>query len=142
MGHEAQRRAADPRQPPHRVLVPWVLRRLPGPARIELSFLTDARDPPAIRVAGFWIRLRHPKSRKFLPVSASCRNAMSVSTGAGFWLTIASIRHMSAQLVPDLPEECHPLRPVFLGLEPLRPLTVDDPEDASPPPGRGDDDGE
>src|SRR5438876_6148362 len=58
MGHEAQRRAADPRQPPHRVLVPWVLRRLPGPARIELSFLTDARDPPAIRVAGFWIRLR------------------------------------------------------------------------------------
>src|SRR5438876_619509 len=28
MGHEAQRRAADPRQPPHRVLVPWVLRRV------------------------------------------------------------------------------------------------------------------
>src|SRR5438093_13547394 len=58
MGHEAQRRTADPRQPPHRVLVPRVLRRLPGPARIELSFLTDARDPPAIRVAGFWFRLR------------------------------------------------------------------------------------
>src|SRR5438128_610754 len=81
-----------------------------------------------------------PKSRKFLPVSASCRNAMSVSTGAGFWLTIASMRHMSAQLVPDLPEECHPLRPVFLGLQPFRPLSVDDPEDASAPPGRGDDD--
>src|SRR5438876_2353194 len=82
----------------------------------------------------------HPKSRKFLPVSASCRNAMSVSTGAGFWLTMASIRHMSAQLVPNLSEECHPLRPVFLGLQPLRPLTVDDPEDASAPPRRGDDD--
>src|SRR6058998_4384468 len=65
---------------------------------------------------------------------------MSVSTGAGFWLTMASIRHMSAQLVPNLPEECHPLRPVFLGLQPLRPLTVDDPEDASAPPRRGDDD--
>src|SRR2546426_10511007 len=46
----------------------------------------------------------HPKSLKFLPVSARARNAMSVSTGAGFWLTIASIRHMSAQLVSKLPE--------------------------------------
>src|SRR2546425_3678103 len=82
----------------------------------------------------------HPKSRKFLPVSARARNAMSVSTGAGFWLRIASIRHMSAQLVPNLPEERDPLRPVFRGLEAFGPLPVDDPEDApAPPRGRDDD---
>src|SRR2546422_11253857 len=83
----------------------------------------------------------HPKSRKFLPVSASCRNAMSVSTGAVFRLTIASIRHMSAQLVPDLPEERDPLRPVFLRLEAFRPLAVDDSQDAATAAGRRDDDG-
>src|SRR5438128_8284766 len=80
-----------------------------------------------------------PKSRKFLPVSARARNAMSVSTGAGFWLTIASIRHMSAQLVPHLPEQRDPLRPVFRSLEAFGPLSVDDPEDA-PTPLRGRDD--
>src|SRR2546422_1782551 len=63
----------------------------------------------------------HPKSLKFLPVSARARNAMSVSTGAGFWLTIASIRHMSAQLVSKLPEQRDPLRPVFRGLEAFGP---------------------
>src|SRR3989441_7701080 len=81
----------------------------------------------------------HPKSRKFLPVSARARNAMSVSTGAGLWLTIASIRHMSAQLVPNLPEQRDPLRPVFRGLEAFGPLPIDDPEDA-PAPLRGRDD--
>src|SRR5207249_1913990 len=81
----------------------------------------------------------HPKSRKFLPVSASCRNAMSVSTGADFRLTIASIRHMSAQLVPDFPEEGNPLRAVFLGLEAFRPLAVDDSQDSAAPAGRRDD---
>src|SRR2546421_11771140 len=81
----------------------------------------------------------HPKSRKFLPVSARARNAMSVSTGAGFRLTIASIRHMSAQLVPKLPEERDPLRPDFRGLEGFGPLPADDPEGApAPPPRRGD----
>src|SRR5437879_13767478 len=75
----------------------------------------------------------HPKSRKFLPVSASCRNAMSVSTGADFRLTIASIRHLLAQLVPDFPEERNPLRPVFLGLEPFRPLADDDSQHSAPP---------
>src|ERR1700756_4292530 len=73
----------------------------------------------------------HPKSRKFLPVSASCRNAMSVSTGAGLRLTIASIRHMSTQLVPDLPEEGDPLRTVFLGLDAFRALPVDDAQNAA-----------
>src|SRR2546422_7779479 len=82
----------------------------------------------------------HPKSRKFLPVSASCRNAMSVSTGADFRLTIASIRHMSAQRVPDFPEEGDPLRPVFLGLEAFRPLAVDDSQDAATAAGRRDND--
>src|SRR3989442_5947808 len=82
----------------------------------------------------------HPKSRKFLPVSASCRNAMSVSTGADFRLTIASIRHMSAQRVPDFPEEGDPLRPVFLGLEAFRPLAVDDSQDAATAAGRRDTD--
>src|SRR6266446_5249241 len=81
----------------------------------------------------------HPKSRKFLPVSASCRNAMSVSTGAVFRLTMASIRHMSAQLVPDFPEERDPLRPVFLCLEAFRPLAVDDSQDAASAAGRRDD---
>src|SRR5256886_3561529 len=82
----------------------------------------------------------HPKSRKFLPVSARARNAMSVSTGAGFRLRIASIRHMSAQLVPNLPEERDPLRAVFRGLEAFGPLPVDDTEDApAPPRGRDDD---
>src|SRR3989475_10447218 len=82
----------------------------------------------------------HPKSRKFLPVSARARNAMSVSIGAGLWLTIASIRHISAQLVPNLPEERDPLRPVFCGLEAFGPLPVDDPEDAPAPPRCRDDD--
>src|SRR6266571_1764912 len=88
----------------------------------------------------FGLGCGHPKSRKFLPVSASCRNAKSVSTGAGLWLTIASIRHMSAQLVPNLPEEGDPLRSVLLGLEALCSLAVDDSEDApAPPRGRDDD---
>src|SRR2546428_7132061 len=68
----------------------------------------------------------HPKSRKFLPVSASCRNAMSESTDAVFRLTMASIRHMSAQLVPDFPEEGDALRPAFLSLAAFRPLAADD----------------
>src|SRR5712692_4195947 len=82
----------------------------------------------------------HPKSRKFLPVSASWRNAMSVSTGAVFRLTMASIRHMSAQLVPDFPEEGDPLRPVFLRLDAFRPLAIDDSQDAATAAGRRDDD--
>src|SRR2546427_6772588 len=77
----------------------------------------------------------HPKSRKFRPVSASCRNAMSVSTGTGLRLTSASIRHMSAQLVPDLAEERDALRALLLRLHALRPLAVHHPEDASAPRG-------
>src|SRR5207249_149356 len=77
----------------------------------------------------------HPKSRWFRPVSASCRNAMSVSTGTGLRLTSASIRHMSAQLVPDLTEERDALRTILLRLDALRPLAVHDPQDASAPRG-------
>src|SRR5437899_10461487 len=85
----------------------------------------------------------HPKSRKFLPLSASARNAMSVSTGAGLWLTIASIRHMSTQLVPHLPQERDPLRPVFRALAAFVPLSVDNPEAAAAPlRGRDEDPGE
>src|SRR3989440_1531721 len=71
----------------------------------------------------------HPKSRKFRPVSASWRNAMSVSTGTGLRLTIPSIRHMSAQLVPDLPEERDPVLPFLLSLDAFGPLAVHDAED-------------
>src|SRR5207237_2736694 len=74
----------------------------------------------------------HPKSRKFRPVSASWRNARSVSTGAGLRLTIPSMRHMSAQLVPDLPEERNPILPFLRSLDALRPLAVADAEDAPP----------
>src|SRR3989441_11680877 len=88
----------------------------------------------------FGLGCGHPKSRKFLPVSASARNAMSVSTGAGLWLTIASIRHMSTQLVPHLSEPRDPLRPVSPGLEAFGPLSGDDPEAAAAPlRGRDDD---
>src|SRR3989475_8282266 len=72
----------------------------------------------------------HPKSRKFRPVSASWRNARSVSTGAGLRLTIPSMRHMSAQLVPDLPEERDPILPFLRSLHALRPLAIHDAEDA------------
>src|SRR6266545_1370599 len=81
----------------------------------------------------FGLGCGHPKSRKFRPVSASCRNARSVSAGTGFRLTTASIRHMSAQLVADLAEERDPLRAVLLRLDALRPLAVDHAEDAATP---------
>src|SRR5947209_7374037 len=60
---------------------------------------------------------------------------MSVSTGTGLRLTSASIRHMSAQLVPDLAEERDALRTLLLRLHALRPLAVHHPEDASAPRG-------
>src|SRR2546427_7747169 len=82
----------------------------------------------------------HPKSRKFRPVSASWRNAMSVSTGTGLRLTSPSMRHMSAQLVSDLPEERDPILPVLLSLDALRPLPVHDAEDAPTPRGLRDHD--
>src|SRR3989454_5048691 len=82
----------------------------------------------------------HPKSRKFRPVSASWRNAMSVSTGTGLRLTSPSMRHMSAQLVPDLPEERDPILPVLLSLDAPRPLAVHDSEDAPTPRGLRDHD--
>src|SRR2546426_189241 len=53
---------------------------------------------------------------------------MSVSTGTGLRLTSASIRHMSAQLVPDLAEERDALRTLLLRLDALRPLAVHRPE--------------
>src|SRR5436309_15740386 len=87
----------------------------------------------------FGFGCEHPNSRKFLPVLARARNDMSVSTGVRFWLTIASIRHMSAQLVPHLPDQRDPLRPVIRSLEAAGPLSVDHPEDA-PTPLRGRDD--
>src|SRR3989440_8116260 len=82
----------------------------------------------------------HPKSRKFRPVSASWRNAMSVSTGTGLRLTSPSMRHMSAQLVSDLPEERDPIFPVLLSLDALRPLPVHDAENAPTPRGLRDHD--
>src|SRR5437879_12316022 len=60
---------------------------------------------------------------------------MSVSTGTGLRLTSASIRHMSAQLVPDLAEERDALRTLLLRLHALRPLAVHHPEHASAPRG-------
>src|SRR6266550_516166 len=82
----------------------------------------------------------HPKSRKFRPVSASWRNARSVSTGAGLRLTIPSMRHMLAQLVPDLPEERNPILPFLASLDALRPLAIHDAEDAPSARGLGHDD--
>src|SRR5713226_8934379 len=81
----------------------------------------------------------HPKSRKLRPVSASCRNARSVSTGTGFRLTIPIIRHMSAQLVPDLPKEGDSVRAVLGSLDALRPLAIHDAEDPAPTRSLGDD---
>src|SRR5438034_2579146 len=71
----------------------------------------------------------HPKFRKFRPVSASWRKAIRVSTGAGLRLTIPSMRHMSVQLVPDLPEEGAPFVPLLLPFDPLRAFAVHDSED-------------
>src|SRR3989442_6891994 len=60
---------------------------------------------------------------------------MCVSTGTGLRLTSASIRHMSAQLVPDPTEKRDALRTILLRLDALRPLAVHDPEDAPAPRG-------
>src|SRR2546426_558537 len=57
MGHENERGTTHSGQPPYRVFVLRVLGRLRGTASIELSFLADASDSPAVGVARFWIRL-------------------------------------------------------------------------------------
>src|SRR5437764_7856841 len=73
----------------------------------------------------------HPKSRKFRPVSARVRNAIRVSTEAGLRLTIPSIRHMSAQLVADFPEERDPFLAVLLPLHTPRQFPDHDPTHAT-----------
>src|SRR2546426_2065622 len=80
VGHENERGTAHSSQPPYRVLVLRVLRRLRRPASIELSFLADASDPQPSGWPDFGLGCGHPKSRKFLPVSASVRNPMRLST--------------------------------------------------------------
>src|SRR5205823_185363 len=82
----------------------------------------------------------HPKSRKFRPVSARVRNAIRVSTDAGLRLTIPSIRHMSAQLVADFPEERDPFLAVLLPFHASRPFPIHDTEDPATAGGLGHDD--
>src|SRR5439155_22164368 len=113
---------------------------LPGPRTYNSPSAPIHAIPQPSGWPAFGFGCGHPKSRKFRPVSASWRNARSVSTGAGLRLTIPSMRHMSAQLVPDLPEERDPILPFLRSLHALRPLAVHDAEDAPSAGGLGHDD--
>src|SRR3989441_7912185 len=83
---------------------------------------------------GFGSGCGQPKSFGVRPKSPRPRNAVRSAGGIARSAFAARILDMSAQLVPDLPEELDPGRPVRFGLNPLGTFAVNHP-DNSPPAG-------
>src|SRR5438128_11059956 len=79
VGDQGQGWTADPSKPPDRLVVLRVRGGFGPTARIELPLLPDAGDSPAIRMAGFRVRLRAseipviPARMRALPERPDCR---------------------------------------------------------------------